>query len=195
MEDWFIDFLTGYEGFKANPYKDNDGNYVIGYGTKELADGTPVTANTKPITKEQGRAALLSHLDKQISVLGKYFPDYKKYPTQVKYGLLNMGYRGGPDVFAISPAFTKALIEGWADGKLTDAEKRVIAKEMNTKETGNLGNRNNRMMAMLFNDYNPKDNNTVGYYGDIPSRYDEYYLQWVNSKKSGGKLNYLNLFN
>lgn len=194
MEDWFIDFITGYEGFNAKPYKDKNGQWVIGYGTRELANGTPVTATTKPITEEQGRAAVNAHLNKQITSLGNYFPNYQNYPEQVKYGLLNMGYRGGPDTFKNSPKFTKALIDAWEDGQLTDNERKRIAAEMNTKETGNLGNRNNRMMAMLFNDYDPADNNTIGWYGVKPSKYDDYSSQWVITKKLGGKLNYFDIF-
>lgn len=64
MEDWFIDFIRRFEGFKSKAYLDKNGKYVVGYGTRFYADETPVTAEST-MTKQQAQDALMTHLNKQ----------------------------------------------------------------------------------------------------------------------------------
>lgn len=189
MEDWFIDFIKRFEGFKSKAYLDKNGKYVVGYGTKFYADETPVTAEST-MTKQQAQDALMTHLNKQQSSLVNYFPNISSFPKQVQYGLLNMGYRGGKDYFRNSPKFVKALNDGWKDGKLTKEEKQNIAKEMDMSQTGNLASRNWRTMAMLFDDYDPSQNENIGWEGVKTNPYTNYHLKF----KEGGMINYIEMF-
>lgn len=51
-----IDFVAGFEGFSASPYKDVNA-YAIGYGFDYL-NGVSVTANTPPMTIEEAKVIL-----------------------------------------------------------------------------------------------------------------------------------------
>lgn len=51
--------LRRLEGLRLVPYQDVAGLWTIGYGNRCLADGTPVTATTRPIT-EAAAVALLT---------------------------------------------------------------------------------------------------------------------------------------
>ncbi len=46
------DMIEPYEGWSSFPYKDITGKWTIGYGFTHLPDGTPVDANTPPISKQ-----------------------------------------------------------------------------------------------------------------------------------------------
>lgn len=47
------------EGFRSTPYLgETDGVWTVGYGTTWLPDGSPVTADTRPLTEEQAAALL-----------------------------------------------------------------------------------------------------------------------------------------
>lgn len=47
-----------FEGLSLKPYLCPANYWTIGYGNRFLADGSPVTASTKPITKDQALALL-----------------------------------------------------------------------------------------------------------------------------------------
>lgn len=44
------------EGFRAAPYQDSGGTWTIGIGSIRLPDGSPVTADTPPITYDEAVA-------------------------------------------------------------------------------------------------------------------------------------------
>ncbi len=50
--------LNGFEGEKLRPYPDIRGIWTIGCGCTCLADGSPVTAHTLPITPEEAQGLL-----------------------------------------------------------------------------------------------------------------------------------------
>lgn len=61
-----IDFLIKQEGFRAYPYLCNRGVATIGNGTTMYPDGSKVTINDPPITKEYARELLKAHLAKEV---------------------------------------------------------------------------------------------------------------------------------
>lgn len=57
------DLARPFEGLRLSPYQDPTGKWTIGYGATYQADGSPVTANTPPITVAQAEAMLAAHMD------------------------------------------------------------------------------------------------------------------------------------
>ena len=55
------------EGCVLHPYQDTAGNWTIGIGSIRLADGSPVTATTPPITSDQADALMLAELTTTIA--------------------------------------------------------------------------------------------------------------------------------
>lgn len=62
------------EGFRSKPYKDHIGNWTIGIGATNIL-GVPVTEHTKPLTYEQARHLLYSHIFQAMLDALKFFPD------------------------------------------------------------------------------------------------------------------------
>jgi lysozyme len=58
--------LSGLEGFRPKPYQDGKGVWTIGYGSTALADGSPVTSTTPPIT-QAAAAALRDRVLQQLA--------------------------------------------------------------------------------------------------------------------------------
>ena len=53
-------FIAQFEGFSEKPYQDVGGVWTIGFGFTRLPDGSPVTADTLPMTRDEGLARLAS---------------------------------------------------------------------------------------------------------------------------------------
>ena len=53
-----VPFIAAKEGFQSYPYKDQAGVYTIGHGFTFLPDGSPVTADTPPISEAMSFARL-----------------------------------------------------------------------------------------------------------------------------------------
>ncbi|WP_215750652.1 MULTISPECIES: lysozyme [unclassified Gluconobacter] len=51
--------LPGFEGFRSKPYVCPAGCWTIGYGSRWLKDGKPVTARTPPISEADAASLLL----------------------------------------------------------------------------------------------------------------------------------------
>ena len=51
-----------FEGFRSHPYQDVAGVWTIGYGTIRTDDGSPVTADTPPVTEDQAEAMMMREL-------------------------------------------------------------------------------------------------------------------------------------
>lgn len=51
--------LPGFEGFRSKPYVCPAGYWTIGYGSRWLKDGKPVTAKTPPISEADAASLLL----------------------------------------------------------------------------------------------------------------------------------------
>ncbi|MBN3866471.1 lysozyme [Gluconobacter kondonii] len=66
--------LPGFEGFRSKPYVCPAGYWTIGYGSRWLANGQPVTARTAPISEADASSLLLqtvTALDAALSRLVK----------------------------------------------------------------------------------------------------------------------------
>jgi len=59
--------IKKYEGFSSKPYLCPAGVPTIGYGSTHYSDGTKVTMNDKPITKETADALLLNYVLNEIN--------------------------------------------------------------------------------------------------------------------------------
>jgi lysozyme len=57
------DIARPFEGLRLSPYQDPTGTWTIGYGATYRADGSPVTANTPPMTVAQAEALLEAHME------------------------------------------------------------------------------------------------------------------------------------
>lgn len=53
--DIAVPLIAEFEGFSATPYRDIGSVWTIGYGCTALPDGRRVTADTTPISKDEGR--------------------------------------------------------------------------------------------------------------------------------------------
>ena len=58
-----------FEGFSATPYPDPAGVWTIGYGSTYDADGTPVTANTAPISQATALKLLELQLNQALATI------------------------------------------------------------------------------------------------------------------------------
>lgn len=62
------------EGFRAKPYKDTLGVWTIGLGATNIL-GVPVTSKTPPVTYEQAKHLLYSHIFQAMIDALRFFPD------------------------------------------------------------------------------------------------------------------------
>lgn len=160
MEDWFIDLIKRYEGFKSKAYWDVD-HWSIGYGSDTMPDGSRVKENSI-ITKEQAEALIPEIVKKKETELKKYFPNYDSLPAQTKYALIDQAYRGGAGSFSKSPKFVAAVNSAYKDGIIDIPEAKEIIKELDiSKAEGGIKDRKQRRAAMLLGVYNPQHNSTV----------------------------------
>lgn len=160
MENWFIELIKKYEGFRSKAYWDID-HWSIGYGSDTMPDGSKVTENST-ITEAQAAALVPKQVQKKEAELKKYFPNYDKLPTQTKYALIDQAYRGGSGSFKKSPKFVTALNSGYEDGVLDLSEAKEIIQQLDIdKATGGIKERKSRRAAMLLGIYNPEHNSTV----------------------------------
>lgn len=60
------DLIIPNEGWSSFPYQDIGGVWTIGYGFTRLPDGSPVTANTPPISKQTALTWLEHYLKNEI---------------------------------------------------------------------------------------------------------------------------------
>jgi lysozyme len=61
--EWGGTLVRQFEGFRSHPYRDNGkGIWTIGYGSIRLADGSPVTADTLPVTIDEAEALMQAEL-------------------------------------------------------------------------------------------------------------------------------------
>jgi len=53
IDDAGLNLITQFEGFRANPYQDQNNIWTIGYGSTYLTDGSRVTQYTPAVTQNQ----------------------------------------------------------------------------------------------------------------------------------------------
>lgn len=160
MENWFVDLIKRYEGFRSKAYWDVD-HYSIGYGSDTMPDGTPVKKDST-ITEAEAVKLIPAYIQKKEKYIKKYIPNYDSLPEQARYALIDQLYRGGQGAFSKSPKFVQAVVDGYSDGALNMEEAKRIIKELDIdKSTGGAKDRKQRRAAMLLGVYNPEHNNTV----------------------------------
>lgn len=59
-----VQIIIGFEGYSATPYQCSAKVWTIGYGSTRQPDGTPVTADTPAITREEAKRWLEADLRK-----------------------------------------------------------------------------------------------------------------------------------
>lgn len=97
------------EGFRAEPYKDHLGTWTIGIGATNIL-GVPVTANTKPITYEQARHLLYSHMFQAMLDALKFFPDLFLIESQKAEVIVMAAYQLGYPKLSKFVTLRKALM-------------------------------------------------------------------------------------
>ena len=88
------------EGCVLHPYQDTAGNWTIGIGSIRLADGSPVTATTPPITSDQADALMLAELTSTIAEVDGMLP--ASATTHQRAALYSFAYNEGCGALAKS---------------------------------------------------------------------------------------------
>jgi len=100
-----LNLMHQFEGFKSAPYQDVKGVWTIGYGSTYLADGSPVTANTPSVTKEQADELMKYKLAKEFE------PAVKKVRAPITQsmfdGMVCLCYNIGTGAFSKSSVKSK----------------------------------------------------------------------------------------
>ena len=88
----YAEYIAGYEGFKANPYKATKGEefLTIGYGHY----GEDVTEDTPPLNQEQAQNLLEEDIDTRLGAIRKDIPDFDNLSEDVRKNLVASWFRG-----------------------------------------------------------------------------------------------------
>lgn len=88
----YAEYIAGYEGFKANPYKATEGEefLTIGYGHY----GEDVTEDTPPLNQEQAQGLLEKDIDTRLGAIRKNIPDFDNLSEDVRKNLVAAWFRG-----------------------------------------------------------------------------------------------------
>jgi len=98
---------SGFEGFRAKPYKDTAGNLTVGYGTnldspsaKNLFSKAGLDVNKarkNGVSKSEAEALLKAGLQVGLSDAKALVPNFDSLPIEAKQVILDMSYNlGGP---------------------------------------------------------------------------------------------------
>lgn len=99
--------IKKYEGFSSKPYLCPAGVATIGYGTTHYSNGTKVTMQDKPISKEEADALLLHYV---INEIEPYIRDLSLTDNQ-REALQSLIYNIGAQAFLKSKCY-KAIKNG-----------------------------------------------------------------------------------
>lgn len=127
-----IDFIKKQEGLKLKPYVDTVGKITIGYG-RNLTD--------VGITKEEAEIMLYTDLSVAEFHLREIFPDYDKYPLDLKIVLVSMMFNLGKTRFLTFKKFIKAIKD--------KDYKKAIFESINSKRYKQVPNRVNAEIELL----------------------------------------------
>ena len=97
--------LIGFEGFSSTPYRDQAGVATIGYGSTFYEDGTPVTMNDAPISRERAseiKEFVVAQMWNQIEPLIKV--DLNQFQAAA---ILSLVYNIGVGAFSSSTILRK----------------------------------------------------------------------------------------
>lgn len=155
LPEWLLKFTRTFEEFRPKAYLDSENKWTIGFGTRFYPDGKEVKEGDT-VTKEQAEKYFQDFYTKNLNQMSKIFPKWETFPEQVKAALLDISYRGGINNFALkSPMFTKKVNQAAEDGTFTKDELNSIVREIDySGKTGNLLDRFDRRVAMLYGVYN-----------------------------------------
>ena len=112
-----VELCKHFEGFSAVPYLCPAGYWTIGYGTVYKPDGTRVTKNHPPVTRELALEWL------EHEVVNNYMPAVlSATPNVVKYPLLlgaltDFAYNLGGPRYRASTLARRISEENWAEAK------------------------------------------------------------------------------
>lgn len=100
-----VSLIEKFEGFSSSPYICPAGKPTIGFGSTFYEDGTPVTMNDKPITKERARELVHWYCENKIEYPRDDLTDNQKS------ALCSLIFNIGQGAFDRSKC-KRALIEG-----------------------------------------------------------------------------------
>lgn len=104
-ETWAFSLISSFEGCKLAPYPCPAGCWSIGYGDRLLADGTPVTATTKPITQEQADTLLQKRISEILDQIRRL--SSLKLTVNEAASLCSLAYNIGVTALASSTLLKK----------------------------------------------------------------------------------------
>jgi lysozyme len=111
--------ICHYEGFRSEPYEDGFGTETIGYGTTFLEDGSPVTANTPPMTEPEARAYVTAFVGRLVPVIRNM--SRPRLSDNQCAALADFSYEEG-----ISALAESTLLREWNDGNVAGAEAQFL---------------------------------------------------------------------
>jgi lysozyme len=114
-----LDLICTFEGLKLAPYLCSAGVATIGFGTTFYLDGTKVTMQDKPITKEQALDLLknvVSMFEKEVQKLIKVTVNQNQYDA-----IICLVYNIGVGAFSKS-----TLLRLLNEGKYTEAAEQFL---------------------------------------------------------------------
>lgn len=104
--------ICEFEGFRANPYKDQAGVATIGYGTIRI-DGESVTMQTPPCTEPQARAWMEDELAAKVASADHFIPP--EATDNQRASVYSFCYNLGSGAFIGS-----SLLHVWLSDEYTD---------------------------------------------------------------------------
>ena len=110
--DTAANLIAEFEGFRGQPYKCPAGVWTTGYGTTYYPDGTLVTPQDRPVSKEKARELLDYHIDNAVvPALEKTIPTWGLMSGNQKAAIISFAYNLGSHFYKGNnfQTITKAL--------------------------------------------------------------------------------------
>ena len=173
IPQWGLNFISRYEDFRPEAYWDSIGKvWTIGFGSTKHLNGKAVKKGDK-LSEKEAQQYLSKYINKSYAELKKVFPEFDKFPEQFKVALFDMAYRGGGmNLKRKSPNFVNAVNKAFKNGQFSKQDINNIVSNIETSnKSGNLKDRFERRIAMLYGVYNPDDNRTINTATTQKSRY------------------------
>lgn len=128
-DDAGVNLITTFEGFRSDPYLDQNGIATIGYGSTFYQDGTPVTMDDESISEAQAAAILRHYLAKFETTINRAV-SVQLNQNQFD-ALVDFTYNVGPGNF-VSSTLLKLLNQSLFD--------QIPAQFMRWNKTGGVPN-------------------------------------------------------
>jgi len=98
--------IAGFEGFRAQPYLDSAGVATLGFGTIRYPNGTPVTMQDAPVTREVALGYLANDLRRTAAIVERGLHG-AELPTANQWAaMLSLAYNIGVGAFVRSSVFS-----------------------------------------------------------------------------------------